>query len=229
MYSVETTTRVRRFTIFDGTLLVLVLAPAFLSARTSLPDATKAWQAIDYSSLVVPIKIRDELFGEHYLPRMDSIQVLMTSGVLNALRDPVQDRREVEKQANDWLSRIGRSEGRLLFALRRSVVLAFPLLVYASFALLILRVIPPRPGIDDVLRQPGCAACQAIVGSLVAGSWLEMVGAGKVFVAVVAVAVGGVWIGLALRGASRPEKSWIDRAGRLLGVIWLLAGIVAIA
>lgn len=30
-----------------------------------------------------------------------------------------------------------------------------------------------------------------------------------------------VWLLLALSGRWRPEKSWIDRLGRLLGVVWI--------
>ncbi len=35
-------------------------------------------------------------------------------------------------------------------------------------------------------------------------------------------AVAAVWVLLALSGRWRPEKSWIDRVGRLLGVLWIL-------
>jgi hypothetical protein len=30
------------------------------------------------------------------------------------------------------------------------------------------------------------------------------------------------WITLALTGRWRSERSWIDRAGRLIGVVWLI-------
>jgi hypothetical protein len=39
-------------------------------------------------------------------------------------------------------------------------------------------------------------------------------------------AVAAVWLVTALAGCWRPEKTWIDRAGRCLGVFWLLAAFV---
>ena len=35
------------------------------------------------------------------------------------------------------------------------------------------------------------------------------------------IAVAAVWLVLALSGRWRPEKSWIDRLGRMLGVTWI--------
>jgi hypothetical protein len=37
--------------------------------------------------------------------------------------------------------------------------------------------------------------------------------------------VAAVWLLLALAGRWRPEKSWIDRLGRLLGVVWIACAI----
>ena len=33
--------------------------------------------------------------------------------------------------------------------------------------------------------------------------------------------VAAIWLLLGLSGRWRPEKSWIDRLGRLLGVVWI--------
>jgi hypothetical protein len=41
----------------------------------------------------------------------------------------------------------------------------------------------------------------------------------------VAGAVAAVWLVTAMAGCWRPEKSWIDRSGRVLGVFWLLAAV----
>lgn len=35
--------------------------------------------------------------------------------------------------------------------------------------------------------------------------------------------VAGAWIAVALAGAWKPEPTWVDRAGRLIGAFWLLA------
>jgi hypothetical protein len=37
------------------------------------------------------------------------------------------------------------------------------------------------------------------------------------------IVIGGAWLALILAGAWRPERSWIDRAGRLIGVFWIIA------
>ena len=37
-----------------------------------------------------------------------------------------------------------------------------------------------------------------------------------------APAVAAAWLGLALSRRWRPEPGWIDRVGRLIGVLWLL-------
>ncbi len=37
----------------------------------------------------------------------------------------------------------------------------------------------------------------------------------------VSFAVMGAWIALALSGRWRPEPSWVDRSGCLLGMLWL--------
>jgi hypothetical protein len=40
-------------------------------------------------------------------------------------------------------------------------------------------------------------------------------------------AVAAVWLVLALSGRWRPEGSWIDRSGRLLGATWILISLLA--
>jgi hypothetical protein len=37
------------------------------------------------------------------------------------------------------------------------------------------------------------------------------------------VVIGGAWLALMLAGAWRPERSWIDRLGRVIGVFWIIA------
>jgi hypothetical protein len=41
----------------------------------------------------------------------------------------------------------------------------------------------------------------------------------------IAGAVAAVWLTTAMAGCWRPEKTWIDRVGRCLGVFWLLAAV----
>jgi hypothetical protein len=41
-----------------------------------------------------------------------------------------------------------------------------------------------------------------------------------------AYTVAAGWLTLALLGRWRPEKSWIDRLGRVLGVGWIIANVL---
>ena len=128
-----------------------------------------------------------------------------------------------------------------LLAYRMALTIAPALLGFAS-ALLALRLVPPRPRWILVFRQPGTSACVAILGQMLSivltFSWhvflVPIVGspiyppryvsyntyleANREAGAWVAVA----WATLALARAWRPEPSWIDRAGRVLGVLAIL-------
>lgn len=124
-----------------------------------------------------------------------------------------------------------------------------PCLASLGLALLACRLRPPRPSIRRIARQPGTAAlaCSALVmaaeaaillaaralkpaldrllpldpsflttprqplGLALATSIFEMTGP--------AVAIG--WFGLLVGGRWRPEPTWIDRAGRCLGISWI--------
>jgi hypothetical protein len=47
------------------------------------------------------------------------------------------------------------------------------------------------------------------------------------FVSLCGPAVAAVWLFLALSGRWRPERSWIDRLGRLLGATWIAISLLA--
>ena len=106
-----------------------------------------------------------------------------------------------------------------------------------SIALLALRMRRPRPKLRRVWRQPGAVAClaclltfslwgvtlggQAIIGRRTEIPWKNidfampsLGGAGFVIL--------GVWLVFWLGRIARPEKSWIDRSGRALGVTMIL-------
>ena len=61
-----------------------------------------------------------------------------------------------------------------------------------------------------------------VLWSYDAGCWGIQVAA---FSAPCGFTVAAVWLLLALSGRWRPEKSWIDRLGRLLGVVWIACAI----
>jgi hypothetical protein len=116
-----------------------------------------------------------------------------------------------------------------------------PLALTLSPALWVLRLRRPRPGLAQVFRQPGMAASTAtlvyelfffnatlislvlhyalslnnrhLFYSLNAVMWLWILSLCSTGIVVLAV-----WTVLWLSGAWRAEPSWIDRAGRILGI-----------
>ena len=128
--------------------------------------------------------------------------------------------------------------------------------IVASLTLLVVRILPPRPRRVRLMRQPGWVACLAASLASVLAVIFEWSGQmihdsrqeGFISFSVdgmlpnsrdtswftTVALVGGIavlisWFFLALGGRWRGEASWIDRAGRLCGVVWLLllAGYLA--
>jgi hypothetical protein len=118
-------------------------------------------------------------------------------------------------------------------------VIALPI----TWTLVALRVIGPRPSRRRRFGPPGLAASLAVsAASLlnVCCSWdiafispsvphdVISVAALRVVEPVpLAAAVAAIWSLLIYEQRWRPEPSWIDRAGRCLGIYWLAAGLVA--
>jgi len=124
-----------------------------------------------------------------------------------------------------------------------------PLALTLSFALSLLGMRKPRPNIRRVYRRPGMAACTAAlvyavlsvtgyVGFLyftnalgnvkfdsnnVITLWIR-IGMQPMFL--LGGAVASVWIVLWLSGVWRAERSWIDRAGRALGIYWITISVL---
>ncbi|MFO0954348.1 MAG: hypothetical protein U0835_24955 [Isosphaeraceae bacterium] len=121
-----------------------------------------------------------------------------------------------------------------------------PVLMTWTVAVVLLRLMPPRPPMRRLFLQPGAAACGAVaIGfavecvSYLALSFARM----RRFPWVLFQAGGGVgpelisntlagasyhllvtaaWVMLFLGRRCHPEPSWIDRAGRVIGVFWVL-------
>jgi hypothetical protein len=116
-----------------------------------------------------------------------------------------------------------------------------PLAVSLSLALWVLRLRQPRPAIHEMFRQPGMVACSATV--FATGLFFINISLNLCYYygnnstsqdlhrlwmirlpwngEVVAVA----WLLLWLCGAWCSETSWIDRAGKCLGVYWIISGV----
>jgi hypothetical protein len=85
-----------------------------------------------------------------------------------------------------------------------------------AFTLLALRLVSPRPPAAELLRQPGLWASAGLVLGVALMLTLRLFQP-AIFPSSVALA----WLGLALSGRWRAERSWIDRSGRIVGACWL--------
>ena len=97
-----------------------------------------------------------------------------------------------------------------------------PSLVVWGIAILTLRLRAPRPPWREAAIQPGVWACVAPLVAL-----LSLPAMGRYFALefsplILPTAVAAAWLTLALCGRWRPEPSWVDRAGRGLGLGWLV-------
>lgn len=127
-------------------------------------------------------------------------------------------------------------------------VVAWPYIAVAASTLLILRLIPPRPSRRRLTSQAGATACVAVVVSasyrlldVALDTWTNSFSHPNApaeyhwetlhFYLVrwldwapwdAGLAVAALWLTLALGGRLRVEPSWIDRAGRLLGIYTLI-------
>ncbi len=110
-------------------------------------------------------------------------------------------------------------------------------LLALTLGFLPLRLRRPRPPLRRLMCQPGMAACCAVaVVTLVdATSWaiywakLDPQNADAMLARYwrghshhPGIAVAATWLGLLLSRRWRPEPGWVDRSGRLIGVLWLL-------
>ncbi len=141
------------------------------------------------------------------------------------------------------LFRMPFSFGNLAFQAAELVLLLLPVLVMGSLSVLALRLQGPRPALRPLLQQPGAVACAlatlAIVpagmmvlathffsGRPVTYAWARAVDDLKpekltVVAVLIGLAVLVAWIVMGAKRQWRPEASWIDRLGRLLGCGWI--------
>lgn len=99
-------------------------------------------------------------------------------------------------------------------------LLAFPLLCSWSVVVLSLRLVAPKPPWWVLVRQPGIWACGAAVVSIFVASWLEVLFARIPAIAIPA-SVGLSWLVLGISRRWASDRSWPDRLGRVIGVLWL--------
>ena len=123
----------------------------------------------------------------------------------------------------------------------------WPILAVWTVAILFLRLLKPRPRWRRLTRQPGLIACLAVTTTLaflvsvvVGISVVDVIIMGfkrinlsallnefaelLIFVTPILIQIGVLcaWTTLAVTGRWRSERSWIDGAGRLIGVAWFV-------
>jgi hypothetical protein len=115
-----------------------------------------------------------------------------------------------------------------------------------SVGLVLLRLLPPRPRLGDLITQPGAAASLAVVAMAVIAlvlSTLAMVMVQCIirrsqnelsYVTMVfnngrllGSPIGLIWLTLVLTDRWRPQRDWLDRLGRVLGVAWIVVFLLA--
>ncbi len=123
------------------------------------------------------------------------------------------------------------------------VAFFLPLLSALTLALAAIHIQPPRPSLARLVWRPGASACLIASAALILecgtawlfyrfwpngyvygiGIWGYVLGLeGFRFVASrVSLAVGAAWLMQGIGGRWRPEPTWIDRAGRVIGFVWV--------
>ena len=121
------------------------------------------------------------------------------------------------------------------------IVLPSPLLMSLAVALMVAGLLPPRTRRTEICRQPGFVACwvTTLVMAISAVVMLAMNPDGLTHLdrfllcfnfgyfwpttGQIGFGVLIAWTTLALAGCWCPERNWIDRSGRVLGVVWIVA------
>jgi hypothetical protein len=133
------------------------------------------------------------------------------------------------------------------------LALLVPMLAAWTLAILVARMIPPRPPLRRIALQPGATACgvAALVAAVetigraaslayfehskgyLGATWNAFGFAAWFHTAVLlsildTVGFGTVstWVVLVLSRRLSPERSWIDRVGRVLGAFWVVAALL---
>lgn len=146
-----------------------------------------------------------------------------------------------------WPGWIARPTPRfVLYMLSDATAPLIPLAGAWTGLLPVLRMLPPRPPRRRAWRQPGMGACLAALlamlwGGLTALLMLGLVSlfptwraSGRSFVQeffvghlfpLVGIAVAATWCPLLLSGRWAKPADWIDRVGRVVGILWILIGL----
>ena len=218
----------RRFQIHDAILLIAVSAAAMSSAKDRWIELIPVVQKLE-TSCVLDRKYLEYIFqGQMRSARMDSVRIQFAYMVSSAMGPWgfIGWQRGNLFAFENWIVTHAPPDA-LGFALAQDVYfLAFPFLILWSSYVLVSRFIRPCPPWSAVFRQPGWWACFAAIMGAVLGMALETQTGLLVPSAIVPATVVVAWLALALSMKWKAEPSWIDRSGRLLGLLW--AGTIPI-
>jgi hypothetical protein len=111
------------------------------------------------------------------------------------------------------------------------IVVLVNFLMFLLPAFLIVRLKRPRPALRLMMDQPGFAGCAAVAAVVLVAIPLSLLapsGAGQLFIESAAQillpgAVPLAWVWMIARSRWNPEPNWIDRLGRILGVLWMVS------
>ena len=127
-------------------------------------------------------------------------------------------------------------------------VFLLPVIIPWTFLLILLRMRSPRPSWPRIWRQPGMAACLVAVFAwlwtavalllamnvehvararrvITPADWAQKYLSDEVFM-YVGLAVAAVWVVQYSSGRWRRSADWIDTMGRVVGVLWIVIGLV---
>jgi hypothetical protein len=222
----------RRFRIHDAIVLIAVSAVAVPSANALLPE-------------IVPLvqKLRAMHFFDHVYPQ-HLFHASMRSGRMESIGlqfrrivEPVKRRVEpggryidrktgqpvsYEKALENWMLTHSPPGAEGFAAAQDGYYLVFPFLFVWSFGLMILRLLRPRPAPSALFRQPGWWACFGSMLGVMLAYTVEIVIECPAPSIIAPATVMFAWLALALSRKWNSEPSWIDRAGRLMGIFWLM-------
>lgn len=119
------------------------------------------------------------------------------------------------------------------------MILIVPVAAGWTLALIPLRLFRPRPSLRRLAHQPGWMASlafavafafvSAVLGGLIAiigrNQGVGLLELSPMLLIFFAPVILTAWLSLILTRRWRPEPSWLDRSGRILGVFWILMAI----
>jgi hypothetical protein len=95
------------------------------------------------------------------------------------------------------------------------------LLLPASLCLLFMRLLHPRPDRRALFTQPGWLASLAVIVGVLLIPSAEFYFLVDLPQITPSLMVALAWLALSASGNWRPERSWLGRAGRLVGALWI--------